>query len=171
MNYISLLENEGDKAISKNDIYVTQIPQIEDPNDSNTTRTTYSSYFAETVSRNCENPDLAWDLLVYLTQEDSLNQYFEKTKKPTSRRDMIEDQQKESIYGVFASQIGFAKSFPILDYYTYKDLFGGLLDSSSLSSSNKGGLVSVQETISNLLPDEGLLPAIAPKDDDEEDED
>ena len=170
LNYIELLENNSDDAISKNDIYVTQVPQIEDPDDSNNTRVTYSSYFAETVSRNTEYPELAWDLLLTLTEKESLDHYFEKTHKPTSRRDMIEDQQKETTYGVFASQIGFAESFPIVDYYIYKDLFSELLDAASLSSSSKGGLVSVQGAITALLPEEGLVPAIAPKDEEEEED-
>ena len=172
LNQIELLENSNEDSISKKDIYITQIPQIEDPDSTASTRVTYAGYFAETVSRNCENPELAWDLLVNLTQKDSLDFYFEKTNKPTSRRDMITEQQEDPVYGTFVSQIGFAESFPIIDYFMYKDIFIQVIDSATSSNTSQVGLVSAQESINNLLPEEGVISAVEPsKDEDEEDED
>ena len=172
VNYIKLLESANEDSISKNDIYVTQITQLEDPDLSSSKRITYANYFVETVSRNCEYPELAWDLLVNLTQKDSLDHYFKETHRPTSRRDMIEEQQKDSTYGVFASQIGFAESFPVLDHYTYKDLFSQIINSATSSSTSQVGLAYAQDAINNLLPEEGLIPAIKPaEEEEEEDED
>ena len=83
---------------------------------------------------------------------------------------MIEDQQNDPIYGVFASQIGFAESFPMVDYFSYKDVFALVVDSATSSGTSQSGLVYAQELINDLLPEEGLLPAIEPKDDEEEED-
>ena len=109
-------------------------------------------------------------MLVNLTQKDSLDHYFKETHRPTSRRDMIEDQQKDSTYGVFASQIGFAESFPVLDHYTYKDLFSQIINSATSSSTSQVGLAYAQDAINNLLPEEGFIPAIKPSEEEEEED-
>ncbi len=157
VNYINVLESNGKQAIDKNAIRVAPIPQIYDPAVSTDKRVTYASYFAETVSRNSEYPDLAWDFLIELTSKKNLEYYFDETKKPTSRRDMIEDQRSSPIYGVFADQIGFAESFPILDYYLYKDLFSEVIADVNKNGLSNGGLVEAQDIITEMLPKEGII--------------
>lgn len=160
LNQISLLNSRGEKSIDKSDIRIAQIPQLYDPKVSSQKRVTYGSYFAETVSRNSQYPEIAWDFLLELTSKENLAQYFEETHKPTSRRDMIEDQKKDANYGIFASQIGFSESFPILDYYTYKDAF-----SESIRRANENGAAGAdisyaQDKVNELIPAEGVLPEV-----------
>ena len=157
VNQINLIEADNQRAIDKDDIRVAFIPQLEDPDVSTDKRITYASYFAETVSRNSDYPDLAWDFLIELTNRENLEHYFDKTSKPTSRRDMIEDQKKHPIYGIFASQIGFAESFPIIDYYTYKEIFEIVINNANLAGIEKSNLLDAQTKISTMLPEEGLL--------------
>lgn len=154
---IELLDSRGIKTIDKNDVKVAPIPQLYDPNVSKEKRVTYASYFSETVSRNSEYPDIAWDFLLYMTSKENLADYFSKTKKPTSRRDMIEEQKLDPEYGVFASQIGYAESFPIFDYYTYKNVFTDLITTANLNGTAQSDLGTAQDIINELVPDDGLF--------------
>jgi ABC-type glycerol-3-phosphate transport system substrate-binding protein len=155
---IEKLKNENQSVINKSVIKVAPIPQLYDPDISNDKRVTYASYFAETVSRNCEHPDLAWDFLIFLTNKENLEYYFKETHKPTSRRDLIEAQKKDPIYGVFASQVGFAESFPILNYYRFKEIFTELINNVSRGLDYyDSGILKAQDLINDMLPEEGVL--------------
>ncbi|NIA02300.1 MAG: extracellular solute-binding protein [Nitrospirae bacterium] len=167
INEINLLETKGVNAIDISAIKTAPIPQLYDPEVSSEKRVTYANYFAETVSRNSQYPETAWDFLVFITNGKNLDYYFEKTHKPTSRRDMIEEQKKDPIYGVFASQIGFAESFPIIDYYTYKDIFEKLINVAGASRDHETLLLQAQSGINEFLPEEGILVPEVVLDEDE----
>lgn len=154
---IDLLDSRGIKTIDKADVKVAPIPQLYDPSVSKEKRVTYASYFAETVSRNSDYPEIAWDFLLYMTSKENLADYFAKANKPTSRRDMIEDQKSDPKYGVFASQIGYGESFPIFDYYTYKKVFTDLITNANLNGTAQSDLGYAQDIINELVPDEGLF--------------
>lgn len=157
INEINLMEAKGNNAIEVSSIKTAPIPQLYDPEVSSEKRVTYASYFAETVSRNSLYPETAWDFLVFITNAENLDYYFDETHNPTSRRDMIEEQKKDPIYGPFASQIGFAESFPIIDYYTYKDIFEALINNSEGTSDYETLLLQAQSGINEYLPEEGIL--------------
>lgn len=157
VNQINILKSKGVKTIDESDIRIAPIPQIFDPDVSKDKRVTYANYFAETVSRNSKYPDVAWDFLIELTSKKNLEYYFKKLHKPTSRRDMIDDQKKDPVYGVFASQIGYAESFPIIDYFSYKQIFTKTVGDANLLGAAQGGLLEAQEAITRLLPEEGLI--------------
>ncbi|MEK7126633.1 MAG: extracellular solute-binding protein, partial [Patescibacteria group bacterium] len=165
LKQINALKEKGIDTIDENDIKIAYMPQLYDPDVSTEKRVTYASYFAETVSRNSQHPEVAWDFLIELTKKENLEYYFDKLHKPTSRRDMIETQKQHPIYGVFASQIGFAESFPILDYYLYKDLFITVISNANLNGAIQGDLLEAQNIITEMLPDEGLVvPKVEKKD-------
>lgn len=157
VNQISVLKTRGVKTIAEDVIKSAPIPQLYDPETSKEKRVSYASYFAETVSRNSEHADIAWDFLIYLSSKDNLQYYFDEEHKPTSRRDMIEEQKKHPIYGVFASQIGYAESFPILNYHDYKNLFSSTIDSVSDGADALQELVKAQDALNDLLPEGGYI--------------
>lgn len=158
VNKIGVLRNQGATTIRTDDIRIATIPQTFDPDVTGQKRVTYASYFAETVSRNSEYPDLAWEFLVELTNKKNLEYYFDKLKKPTSRRDMIQEQQRHPIYGVFASQIGFAESFPIINYYRYKDVFEEVIELTNLNRGTaRANLINAQDRITRMLPQIGII--------------
>ncbi|PIR54814.1 hypothetical protein COU74_03645 [Candidatus Peregrinibacteria bacterium CG10_big_fil_rev_8_21_14_0_10_36_19] len=165
LNYINLLNSRGVAAIKKSDMKVALLPQLYDPQISSNKRVTYANYFAETVSRNSDNPDIAWDFLLELTSKENLTKYFNKTHKPTSRRDMINDQVLDPEFGVFAAQVGFAESFPVFDYDLYKKLFLRLADNFSENGSTLNELVKAQEEVNKLIPKGGFIPFLTPKND------
>jgi len=163
LNQIKLLESKGIKTIDKSEIKVTELPQLYDPAKSTAKRVTYASYFAETVSKNCKRPDIAWDLLTVMGDKPQLQMYYDKTHKPTSRRDMIQDQGKDPIYGVFARQIGYAESFPIIDYYRYNELFSSIINKANLENVTNTDFIDVQDLITKMVVQvdkNGLLPLI-----------
>ena len=157
-NQIDVLKNSGVNTIDDDAVRTAPIPQLYDPATSSEKRVTYASYFAEGVSRNSEHPELAWELLMFLIEQENLEFYFEETNKPTSRRDMIDDQKKHPIFGVFASQVGYAESFPIFDYYRYEEIFAD-----AIFKANSGGylpkiLTDAENLIDDMIPSEGILP-------------
>lgn len=112
----------GDSHINIEDINVAPMPQFVEPTET-TRRDTLASYFPLAVARTTDMPKEAWSLIQFLTTADSLQTYHKKTNKPTSRKDLVQDQQTEPIFGIFAYQAAFAKSFKIYDAEAYHKIF------------------------------------------------
>jgi len=158
------LKDKGVQTIDPTDVKVSVVPQVTDPKTSTEKRVAYASYYAETVSRTSKSPNEAWDFLIFISGKDNLKFYNEKTHKPTSRRDMIDDQLKDPVYGVFAEQIGFAESLPIYDSARYVQIFGQAIDAVLATSSPQEAMKGAEDKINDILPAEGLIPP-APKED------
>ncbi|MCX6735003.1 MAG: extracellular solute-binding protein [Candidatus Peregrinibacteria bacterium] len=154
---INSMKDKGGTILNVKDIGIAPAPQLFDPSVSKNKRVAYASYFAEAVSRNSKHPDIAWDFLIELTKKKNLDYYFNKTHKPTSRRDMIEDQRKDPVYGVFADQVAYAESFPILDYSVYKDLFTTVITKANLAGVGNSALLDAQTKVTEMLPPDGLV--------------
>jgi ABC-type glycerol-3-phosphate transport system substrate-binding protein len=161
------LKAKGVQTMDEKNIGIAAVPQVMDPETSTDKRVAYANYYAETVSRTSENTDIAWDFLMFISSKENIQHYGEKTHKPTSRRDMISDQMRDPIYGVFAEQIGYAESFPIYDAARYAEIFSQAIDSVlSTIQKPKDAIRNAEESINLILPDEGLIPA-APKETEE----
>jgi multiple sugar transport system substrate-binding protein len=86
---------------------VSKLPQIEgSPIEIN-----FANYWVETVSKKSKYPNEAWDFVQFITQEEQVKKYLDKTKKPTALRSLIKTQQEDADLGVFASQLLTAKSW------------------------------------------------------------
>jgi ABC-type glycerol-3-phosphate transport system substrate-binding protein len=168
IDQISELQARGLSTIDPDSIRIATIPQVIDPAVSTEKRDAYAHYFTETVARTSENPEWAWDFLLFLTSRDSLSHYYDQTRKPTSRRDMIEEQQDDPIYGVFAEQIGFAESIPIYDEEEYAEVIKKAINAVLATKSPQDAMKIAQEEINAILPDEGLQPQVTVTEEDEE---
>ncbi len=158
LNQIEILKSQGVKTIEQDVIKVSPVPQLYDPEASKEKRVAYANYFAETVSRNSKQGDIAWDFLVSLTSNDNLKYYFDKTHKPTSRRDLIEKQEEHPIYGAFVSQIGYAESFPIVNYEQYTKIFENIITLGALPENSLPVLIlDAEDEITSFLPRDGLV--------------
>ncbi len=164
---ISELQAKGLSTIDPDVIRVSMIPQKKNPAQSTEKRVAYSHYFAETVARTSDNQTWAWDFLVFATSKESLQHYNEKTHKPTSRRDMIEEQKEDPVYGVFAEQIGIAESFPIYDDASYEDIFLKAIEAVLATRSPTDAMKIAQDEINAMLPSEGLIPQVTAPDEEE----
>jgi len=157
---INELKARGLTTIDPDAIRIATIPQLTDPSQSTEKRDAYAHYFVETVARTSENSNWAWDFLFFLTKQESLQHYYDKTKKPTSRRDMIEEQKTDPIYGVFAEQIGFAESLPIYDEDIYKESMLKAINAVLATKSAQDAMKIAQEEINAILPSEGIYPVV-----------
>lgn len=158
MDKISELQSQGVNTIDPANVRISVVPQVIDPATSTEKRNTLASYYAETVSRTSDHPREAWDFLLFLSRQENLQFYNEETHRPTSRRDMIEDQKLDPVYGVYAEQIGFAESLPIYDASAYAAIFGNAVDSVLATSSATDAIRAAEGAVNELLPAEGLIP-------------
>lgn len=158
MDKISELQSQGVNTIDPANVRISVVPQVIDPATSTEKRNTLASYYAETVSRTSDHPREAWDFLLFLSRQENLQFYNEETHRPTSRRDMIEDQKLDPVYGVYAEQIGFAESLPIYDAAAYAAIFGNAVDSVLATSSATDAIRAAEGAVNELLPAEGLIP-------------
>lgn len=156
---IQELDSKGENTISMDEVGIAAVPQVIDPATSTEKRDAYANYFAETVSRTSGHPREAWDFLVFMSNQENLQYYNEKTYRPTSRRDMIETQMQDPIYGVFAEQIGYAESVPIYDYGKYSEILSEAIDSILATGSLNDAIRGAEEKINALLPSDGLIAA------------
>lgn len=117
----------GGTHIALNDVGISPVPQLYDYEETGK-QDAYANYFPFVVSRNTQNPVEAWNLLLYLSSPDSLQTYHEKTHKPTSRKDMVEAQSTEPLWGVFARQASYAKTLHIFDLEKFDQYLGEAIE-------------------------------------------
>jgi ABC-type glycerol-3-phosphate transport system substrate-binding protein len=160
---IEELKKKNVPTIDPGVIRVSSVPQVNDPATSTEKRDAYANYFVETVGRNTEHPEVAWDFLMFISSKDNIAYYNEKTRRPTSRRDQIEEQIADPIYGVFAEQVGYAESLLIYDWQLYADIFGkAISDVISTTVSTVEAVRTAENSINLVLPVEGIVPAAPP---------
>lgn len=157
LSQIKDLKSKGVQTMDETNVKIATVPQVIDPKTSTEKRVAFANYYAETVSRTSKHPDAAWDFLNFISGKENLAYYNEKTHKPTSRRDMIDDQLKDPVYGVFAEQIGFAESFPIYDATRYVQIFSKAIDSVLATQSPTDVLRTAEDSINTMLPAEGMI--------------
>ncbi len=157
-NQIQDLKEKGLTTMDPKDIRVSVVPQVNDPAFSTQKRVAYANYYAETVARTSKHPREAWEFLKFLSSKENLEKYHEKTHKPTSRRDMIDDQKQDAVYGSFAEQIGFAESVPVYDEARYQDIFSKAIEAVIVSTvAPEEAMKTAENHINLLLPPGGLV--------------
>jgi len=148
------IENQqklGNQHISIDDIGIAAFPQLISPDEA-TKRDTYASYFPLVVARTSDVPQEAWSFIQFLTSADTLQTYHKVTNRPTSRMDMVNDQSTEALFGVFAYQAPFAKSYKILDYDAYAKVFTDAIQAVATNlSSPEDALTEAQEKITCVI--------------------
>ncbi len=116
----------GQDHMDAKDIGVAPFPQLINPDEA-AKRDTLASYFPLVVSRTSDVPREAWSFIQFMTSADALQTYYKKTHRPTSRKDMVTEQQTDAQFGVFAFQAPFAKSLKIFDAQVYYTIFGNAI--------------------------------------------
>jgi len=153
----SKLKSDVESAIDKDAIGTAMFPQLVDPSISTEKRDTFANYFAFGVARTSKSPEAAWEFLTFLATPESEKYYFEQTHKPTSLRSLIPEQSNDPIYGTFAKQVGFAESFPVVDYLWYLEKFKEVIDKVNNGGSAGNVLTVLQDEITALLPTSGYI--------------
>jgi ABC-type glycerol-3-phosphate transport system substrate-binding protein len=152
------LVRQGYKSLTVKDIGVAPLPQVHDPSVSTNPRAVLANYMVETVSRNSTHQKQAWDLLNFLGSQQSQSYYHQKTHRPTSRRDLLNAQIAEPIYGVFAGQVGFATSMPLYDISGINAIFADAIQSIADGvAAPVAALKNADLLINQLLPAAGFV--------------
>lgn len=120
--YIQNQQSLGNDHIDVDDVGISTFPQLVTSAEA-TSRDTYTSYFPLVVARTTDMPQEAWSFIQFLTSADAQQTYHKKTNRPTSRKDMVADQQTEALFGTFAYQAPFSKSYKIYDQEAYYKVF------------------------------------------------
>lgn len=149
---------QGSKSLDVKNIRIAPVPQFQDPSVSTNKRDVLADYMFETVSRNSQHQKEAWDLLLFLSNKKNAAFYNQKTHRPTSRRDLLDEQTKDPIYGVFADQVGFASSLPLYDGVRVNDIVSRAIQSVlDQSVPLKNAIENVDAQLNSLLPKDGFI--------------
>lgn len=132
---IQAAEKSGKTHIALEDIGIAEVPQLVDPEKTGT-KDAFASYYPLTVSRNSKNPEAAWEFIAFLASPSSLQDYHEKTHKPTPRKDMADEQGLESLFGVFARQASYAKSLDPVNDSAFNTIMSEAINSVAKSKSS-----------------------------------
>lgn len=159
---VNKLKSDVDTVIKDDAIGTAAFPQLVDPSVSTEKRDTLANYFAFGVARTSKFPDAAWEFLTFLATPESEKFYFEQTHKPTSLRSLIPEQSNDPIYGSFAKQVGYAESFPVVDYLGFRDSFTSVVDLVNNGKSAGSVLTSLQDEITAMLPTDGYIVPLKP---------
>jgi ABC-type glycerol-3-phosphate transport system substrate-binding protein len=166
--YAEILSERGNLRTDKVDVIdidaiaSAPMPQIEDPTVSTEKRDTYAEYFAFGVSRNTEYPDTAWKFLTFLSTPNNATTYFDATHRPTSLRSLIPDQSNDPLYGTFAKQVGYAETFPVVDYLLFREMMDAAISSINSGTPIGSALNAVEDRVSDSLPKGGVIVPIDP---------
>ncbi len=90
----------------KLNIGIAPVPQIEGGKTVN-----YANYWVESVSKQTEVSDWAWDFIQFMAKNDHVSAYLAAAKKPTALRGLITSQLDDETLSVFSSQTLTAKSW------------------------------------------------------------
>lgn len=144
-------QKAGTQHIALEDVGVAPFPQLVTAQEA-TRRDTLASYFPLVVARTSDMPTEAWSFIQYLTSADALQTYHAKTNRPTSRKDMVQQQSTEPIFGTFAYQASFAKSYKIFDDEAYRKVFTDAIQEVVRNvASPREALTTAQNKITCLL--------------------
>lgn len=71
----------------------------------------YANYFVETVMKQSQHQNEAWDFIQFITTPDETKKYLDATKRPTAQRSFVAEQLEDIDLSIPASQVLLAKSW------------------------------------------------------------
>jgi multiple sugar transport system substrate-binding protein len=89
------------------DIGVSPLPQI----GGGAKKVNFANYWIETVSKDTEFPDEAWDFVAFATSAEQAIKYLDETGRPTALRELIDEQIERENLSAFVEQILTAESW------------------------------------------------------------
>lgn len=122
--YYNQLE-EIKKKSPKINLGISSLPQIEGARNP----INFAQFAIELVSKKSKYQNEAWYFLNYCLEKKNLSGYLEKSKKLTSRKDLLAEQKKNLEMEVFLDQLLTAKNWYKGDYNLTKKAFSDMIDS------------------------------------------
>ena len=158
INEVDRLGGEGEEVMDWGDIKIAPAPQVNDPETAAESRISYANYFVPVVGRTTSKSEVAWDFLLSMTAPDLLKSYNETTHRPSALRSLINDQMQDPIYGVFASQVGYATDLTMSDPDAYQGIFLSGVSDILATARSQDVLLDLSEQIQALIPSSGIKP-------------
>lgn len=126
---------------------VAPMLQIED----STKDINYANYWGLTVSHYCQEPEMAWQFIIWLTQKENAQRYLELAQKPTARRDLINWQKGDPELAIFTEQALTAYSWYQVDNSSIEIILANMIESVVL------GEATIKEAIDKAASQVTLL--------------
>lgn len=123
LSYAYLAETLQEKAPFLN-YAVAPVPQIGSPGQ----KINFANYWAEGVSKQSKNPEIAWQFLKVISSKELLETYYKSVKQVSPRLDILEDQIADPDIGVFAENAISSKSFYKPDSDAMENIFAGMIN-------------------------------------------
>ncbi|MCF7830467.1 extracellular solute-binding protein [Candidatus Gracilibacteria bacterium] len=108
--YYNITERGG--TISENHVKVSFFPQFEAPEKSSV-RQVLADIYALGVARSTDKDILAWEFLKFAVQKENLRGFFQVTKLPASRVDLLLEQEAETEVFARQAKLALGQSLPL----------------------------------------------------------
>jgi maltose-binding protein MalE len=131
--------------------YSAALPQIKGSDDPKTT----AYYWIEVVSKHSQYKNQAWTLLDFISEQQQLSKYRSATKRPPSRKDMIEAASGDAKYGAFAAQLNTATTwYKGKQPYKVYDIFATMINGVVSGQKAQNTIDSARNAVTALLQKE-----------------
>ncbi len=129
---------------------IAPLPQISETS----SQINYANYWGYTTSVQSEHPEAAYTFLKYLTEVENAQKYFLNTKRPTSRRDLVDVQSEDIEYGTFVRQVLQAKTWRQPDNNAVDEILIEAIESINNGTADYRQAMSQAQAEIQLLADE-----------------
>lgn len=151
----SVLENEG---VTLN-YDIAPVPQ--QPTETGET-VNWADYWAEAVSAQCEHPDIAWDFLKFISEEEQLKALYEKMVDSRGfgevypRKEMADEIISDRYVAAYVRMAETARTWRMVDKEDVSEEFNGLINEISVSGTSsrtaiQSKLVDLGEIIDQII--------------------
>lgn len=149
---INDLESSDQPFINDQNIRVTFLPQIDDPQLS-PNRKVVADIKALAVTRDSRYPDTAWRFLKFAISRDNLQKWHEETLMPSPRLDLLLEQEQVPLVGIYVRQAKFARAnlMPVPKMYFYEALRPNVEAINAGRMSTSKALENAAMTVTNIL--------------------
>ncbi|OGB73633.1 hypothetical protein A3K24_02200 [candidate division Kazan bacterium RIFCSPHIGHO2_01_FULL_44_14] len=90
---------------------------------------TIANYWGETVSKNSQHPNEAWDFIKFMTKRNSQSAFFRATGHIPASKELQDTMTSRRYYAPVAQQIDYAKSWYRKNTPEIESIFGRMIDS------------------------------------------
>ena len=142
--------NESIKARAPQLNYdVAPVPQI----DGAKTKTTYANYWSHVVSKGSPAAEQqeAWRFIAFLAAPENAREYAALSGRPSSRKDVLEEQLEDPEVAVFAEQALTAKNWYQQDSGLIENIFADMITSVVLGTSPEEALQDGADRVTAVM--------------------
>jgi multiple sugar transport system substrate-binding protein len=111
----------------------------------------FANYWAPTVSKQSKNSVAAWKFLIHLTSTKGAASYVGASRRPSARRDLIEQQKIDPDLGTFAVQALSARSWYQVDSSAIETIFAEMINNVNFGRMSVRDALEAAENKVNVL--------------------